>query len=253
MAFFLKWGSADLPPGLLAAEAVGLRALASVGALRVPEVVDAGGEGADAWLLLEWLPPGQAGPVTWRRLGRGLAEVHRHRGARFGAGADNYIGPLPQSNVESDDWAGFWRARRLEPQVRMAADGGLLTSGDARRFNALLQRLDAILEPAAVDGPSLLHGDLWRGNVHILEGGEPAVIDPSTYHGHREVDLAMAHLFGGFDPDFTAAYAEAWPLAPGYAPVRRSVYQLYYLLVHVNLFGGGYLAGTRSALATAGV
>jgi len=251
--FFLKWGSSELPAGMLAAEAVGLRALASAETLRVPEVLGAGGDGAAAWLLMEWLPPGRPTAGTWSRLGRGLAGIHRRRSNRFGAEADNYIGPLPQSNRESDDWAEFWRNRRLEPQVAMAMDSGLLGASDGRRFDALFGRLEALLAPASEDGPSLLHGDLWNGNVHVMESGEPAVIDPSAYHGHREVDLAMAELFGGFDRGFHHAYNEAWPLAPGYAPGRRAAYQLYYLLVHVNLFGASYVAGTRNALAAAGV
>ncbi|NIP78353.1 MAG: phosphotransferase, partial [Gemmatimonadetes bacterium] len=253
--FFLKWGRPDLPAGLLSAEARGLTRLAAAGAVRVPAVVAvAPAEPAEpAWLLLEWLEPGPPGPDAWPRLGRDLARLHRQRADRFGAERDNYIGSLPQRNERVADWADLWRRLRLEPQARQAADRGLLDADDARRLDRLYDRLPELLAPALDDGPSLLHGDLWGGNVHMLADGTPAIIDPSVYHGHREVDLAMAELFGGFGTGFRAAYEEAWPLLPGYAPTRRAVYQLYYLLVHVNLFGTGYVSGTRRALAEAGV
>jgi protein-ribulosamine 3-kinase len=267
--FFLKWGGPDLPDGLLAAEARGLRALSGADEVRVPGVVAESGEdesaeapgtagegrsgrAGPAWLLLEWLEPGSAGPDAWARLGAELAALHRHRADRFGAHADNYIGSLPQANDPTDGWPAFWRARRLEPLLRQAVDRGLLDDGDSRRFQDLFGRLDSILAPGDDDGPSLLHGDLWSGNVHMTADGTAAVIDPSVYHGHREVDLAMAELFGGFSTDFFTAYDDAWPLEPGYAPTRQAVYQLYYLLVHVNLFGRGYVGRTRRALEAAG-
>ncbi|MGK7312290.1 MAG: fructosamine kinase family protein [Candidatus Longimicrobiales bacterium M2_2A_002] len=263
--FFLKWGSPDLPDGLLAAEARGLRQLGRADEVRVPAVIAEGGDGGGAdsgpgsgpddgpaWLLLEWLEPGSGGPEAWARLGTELAALHRHRADRFGADADNYIGSLAQANGRLDRWPEFWRERRLEPQLRLATDRGLMDDSDRRRFDDLFDRLDDLLAVGNEDGPSLLHGDLWSGNVHMTDG-TAAIIDPSVYHGHREVDLAMAELFGGFGPGFMAAYRETWPLQPGYAPTRRAAYQLYYLLVHVNLFGAGYVPGTRSALATAGV
>jgi protein-ribulosamine 3-kinase len=250
--FFLKWGAGHLPSGLLASEVRGLTALAAAGALRVPEVVGTGGDGGSEWLALEWLEPGAATAETWEWLGRGLANLHRHRGDRYGDQADNYIGSLPQANTPSADWPDFWAERRLEPQLRAAVDAGLLDRSDRGRFNELLGRLDDLLGVAHDDGPSLLHGDLWSGNVHVLADGSPSVIDPSAYHGHREVDLAMAQLFGGFGRGFRQAYEDSWPLSPGYEPARRATYQLYYLLVHVNLFGAGYVQGTRRALEEAG-
>ena len=259
-SYFLKYGSPDLPDGLLAAEAWGLRQLGEADEVRVPGVVGQGPSDAASpaassegpvWLLLEWLEPGSPGTDAWARLGTELAALHRHRADRYGADADNFIGALPQANDPADDWPEFWRGRRLEPQLRQAVDGGYLDENDHRRFDDLFDHLDEILAPGNEDGPSLLHGDLWGGNVHMTADGA-AIIDPSVYHGHREVDLAMADLFGGFGPGFHAAYDEAWPLAPGYGRARRPVYQLYYLLVHVNLFGSGYVGRTRSALATAG-
>jgi fructosamine-3-kinase len=251
--FFLKWGAPGLPDDMLQAEAAGLRTLAAAGEVRVPGVVAAGGAGATAWLLLEWLEPGRPDAGSWGALGRDLAALHRHRADRFGGEADNYIGPLPQANAPLESWPQFWRERRLAPQLGPALRSGLLDGGDRRRFDALFLRLEELLAPGAEDGPSLLHGDLWNGNVHVMSGGVPALVDPSVYHGHREVDLAMGDLFGGFGTGFRQAYEEDWPLAPGYEPTRRAIYQLYYLLVHVNLFGAGYVAGTRRALEAAGV
>lgn len=258
-------------PGLFAAEAESLRVLREAGAVRVPEVIAVhdtgagapqvgtpvdpqavGGIGSDAlqtpWLLLEWLEPAPPTRTTWERLGRALAALHRVRADRYGWPADNFIGPLRQPNSWLDDWPSFWREHRLEPQLRRAYDAGLFEPAARRRFDRLLARLDDLLAPAAEDGASLLHGDLWYGNVLPLSGGEAAIIDPASYHGHREVDLAMADLFGGFDASFHQAYREVWPLAPSYETLRRNIYQLYYLLVHVNLFGESYLARTLGVL-----
>lgn len=249
--FFLKWQTHDLPDGLLAAEAQGLQLIADTGEVRVPGVV-AVSQAGPAWLLLEWLEPGAAPHNAWARLGTNLAALHRHSSATFGADTDNFIGSLPQANQRLGDWPTFWRDRRLEPQLRMAVERGLLGRDDRRRFDTLYARLPELLAPGSDDGPSLLHGDLWSGNVHMTTQGA-AIIDPSVYFGHREVDLAMAELFGGFSPAFRAAYDQDWPLAPGYVPRRRAIYQLYYLLVHVNLFGAGYVPMTREALSRAGV
>ncbi|HEX7120276.1 MAG TPA: fructosamine kinase family protein [Longimicrobiales bacterium] len=259
---FVKWSRRlESTPGVFRAEAAGLQALAAAGALRVPAVIDVfdpaeldeAPDRSTAWLLLEWLEPGSAGPETWAQLGRGLAALHRVRAPRWGAAADNFIGTLPQANGWYDDWPAFWRDRRLEPQLRRATDAGFFGLEDRRRFDRLLGTLDEALGAGPADGASLLHGDLWSGNIHVMAGGEPAILDPATYHGHREVDLAMAALFGGFGAEFFDAYAEAWPLEPGDLPRRRAIYQLYYLLVHVNHFGAGYVGQTLRVLGQAGV
>ncbi len=203
-------------------------------------------------LVLEWLEPGRPTKGAWQSLGAGLARLHHVRADAFGWDHDNFIGSLPQRNGRADDWAAFWRERRLEPQLRMARDAGKLDAAAGSRFDALFGALDELLAPGQEEGPSLLHGDLWSGNVHMLGAGAAAVIDPSCHDGHREVDLAMTELFGGFDPAFYQAYEEHWPVAPGYRETRRAVYQLYYLLVHVNLFGGGYAGSTLAALERAG-
>lgn len=257
---FVKWGARkNVEAGGFRAEAAGLDALAAAAALRVPEVFGVFDpeepatepDRPTAWLLLEWLEPGSAGPETWTRLGHGLATLHRTRAERFGAPDDNFIGTLPQPNGWLDDWTTFWRERRLEPQLRLAYRAGHFGAADRRRFDRLLTDLDELLDGAEGDGASLLHGDLWSGNAHVLASGEPALVDPASYHGHREVDLAMAELFGGFPPAFFYAYDEAWPIEPAYRETRRPIYQLYYLLVHVNLFGGAYVGNTLRALGEA--
>lgn len=267
---FLKWSPADDPASAtFRAEREGLAALAEAGVVRVPRVLGLLETPAATGLLLEWLDPAAPAPGAWRALGSRLARLHRApAAAEAGWPADNYIGPLPQANAPAGSWAGFWRSRRLLPQVERAA--GTLGSL-AARVDALADRLPELLEGAEEDGLSLLHGDLWSGNVHFTpaalagrsEDGdrvaadvqfadpEAALIDPSVYVGHREVDLAMATLFGGFPRPFDQGYRAEWPLAGGWAR-RRPVYQLYYLLVHVNLFGASYLQGVARALERVG-
>jgi fructosamine-3-kinase len=243
---FLKLAG-GAPLGALEVEAAGLRWLQARagGALRLPEVI-ARGQGEDAWLLLEWLPPGAPDAAGWEALGRGLARLHRASDGGWGWERDGYIGPLSQANEGCPDWAEFWSRRRLEPQLELARARGLLPGGSGD-WDALRGALPELLEVAEREGPSPLHGDLWGGNAHPLRSGELALIDPAPYRGHREVDLVMAHLFGGFPATFFAAYDDEWPLLPG-AERRRACYQLYYLLVHLNLFGRGYAARVEGAL-----
>lgn len=240
---FVKWAEAgEAPAGFFEAEAESLAELNATRTVRVPAVVAVG----EGWLVLEWLEPGGPSGGTMADLGRALAALHRHSGDRYGWERSNWIGSLPQANDPSADWATFWRDRRLMPQLERAYAGGYFRGPERRRFDRLLDRLEEWLAPVAAEAPSLLHGDLWSGNVHVLASGEAALVDPSCYRGHREVDLAMTELFGGFGDGFRAAYEEAWPLLPGYAESRRAVYQLYYLLVHVNLFGDAYVNRTLS-------
>jgi fructosamine-3-kinase len=233
-------GKADRGDRLFEEEARSLARLRAAGALRVPEVIAA----RTGWLALEWLEP--AGAVDVAALGRGLARLHATSGPDWGWDSDNFIGPLTQANGAANGWPAFWRERRLLPQIERAA---ALSDTTRRDFDRLLGELDTRLGVAGTEPPSLLHGDLWSGNVHPTAAG-PALIDPASYYGHREVDLAMAALFGGFGADFERAYEAEWPLLPG-ARIRCAIYQLYYLLVHVNLFGAGYLPSTIRTLQTA--
>lgn len=240
---FVKTTPAGAAIDLTERESAGLRRLAETGFVRVPQVLAAGA----GWLGLEWLEPSDPAADDWALLGTQLARLHGRTSERYGWEHDNYIGPLPQHNGQLDSWPEFWAERRLRPQIEAA--GRQLTRATRTDLDRLLEELDERLDGAQQEGPSLLHGDLWSGNVHMTRDG-PALIDPAIYFGHREVDLAMAALFGGFPTSFHEAYTAEWPLLTG-AAARRPVYQLYYLLVHVNLFGASYLEGTERALRAA--
>lgn len=250
-AAFLKWGAA--PAGHFGVEARGLDRLREAGTpLRVPHVLgwdDVAGN-VPAWLCLEWIPGVSEPGRDDADLGRALAALHAPRTGGWGWEEDGWIGPLPQANGTTPTWAEFWWTRRLEPQLRLAASRGADPAAPGE-WHRLGKRLPALLAPAEHDGPSLLHGDLWSGNALRLPGGGAALVDLAAYRGHREVDLAMAELFGGFGPRFRPAYEAERPLLPGYDAGRRAVYQLYPLLVHLNLFGGGYGAQTSAALRVA--
>ena len=170
--------------------------------------------------------------------------MHRTTRAEFGWVRDNTIGATPQPNTPDPDWVRFWARQRLGFQLALAARNG--HGGALQRLGeTLLGRLPDLLDHAPA--PSLLHGDLWGGNLGYMRDGEPVIYDPAVYYGDREADLAMTELFGGFGGDFYAAYREAWPLDPGYAS-RRDLYNLYHVLNHLNLFGGGYLGQALNLL-----
>lgn len=243
------------PRGMYSAEVVGLEqlrsALATTGtSVRIPRVIASGEEDAagPAFLALERVERGRATRASAEALGRGLAALHRVTHASFGGGGDNFIATLPQSNRDHDTWEAFYRDERLEPLARRAIERRLLSSAHARSFDALYARLGELLGP--LEPPALLHGDLWGGNALVDAGGAPVLIDPSVYFGHREVDLAMMRLFGGFDRATFDAYDEALPLSEGHED-RVELFQLYPLLVHVNLFGSGYVTQLEHALAAA--
>lgn len=236
----------DAPAGMFDSEAAGLAWLARAEAVRVPApVAVSDDEEALRFLALEWIEPGRPGRGYDAQLGRDLAALHAAGSDRFGFASDGFIGSIPQENTPGDDWAEFYWARRLEPLVRQACDTGLLDQATRRGFDRLSGRLAELVGPDEV--PARLHGDLWSGNALCDSEGSPWLVDPAAYGGHREMDLAMMRLFGGFGSECFAAYDEAHPLADGYED-RIALYQLYPLLVHVLLFGAGYLGRTREAL-----
>jgi len=248
---FVKRASTD--PAMFRCEALGLRALAGADALRVPEVLAV----SDGALVLEFIPQGGREVGFFADFGRKFAELHRSRGPVCGFSEDNFIGATPQLNDplecpfeyagegDGSDWPRFFLERRLRFQVELAAD-----KGHGFELSMLLDRSEGrIIEllSTAIEPPSLLHGDLWGGNYIVDDSGGACLIDPAVYYGHREADLAMTRLFGGFDPDFYAAYQEAWPLAQGHEE-RLPIYQVYHLLNHLNLFGSAYYNRSRAIL-----
>ncbi len=234
-SYFVKTNRASRQE-MFAAEAEGLQAILATGTVRAPVPVCHGVAGESAYLVLEYLPltGGQAaGP-----LGERLARMHRHTRTRFGWQRDNTIGSTPQINTPAEDWIAFWRERRLGYQLRLAGQKGY-TGRLQEKGEQLLEEFPALFSTYEPE-PSLLHGDLWSGNQAVTAAGEPVIFDPAVYYGDREADIAMTELFGGFSSDFYGAYNAVWPLDEGYR-VRRELYNLYHILNHLNLFGGGYL------------
>ena len=233
--WFVKTNRADLRD-MFDAEAAGLAEMAATATIGVPRPLCTGTSGSTAFIVMQHLELGAGDRDGWRNAGRQLAAMHRARSDTFGWRRDNTIGATPQPNASSADWIAFWRERRLGFQLAEAARGGhhgrLQALGEQ-----LMERFPALIDHAP--RPSLLHGDLWSGNIAFDRAGAPVIFDPATYYGDREAELAMTELFGGFSADFHAAYREAWPIDPGYA-VRRTLYNLYHVLNHLNLFGGGY-------------
>jgi fructosamine-3-kinase len=234
-------------PRMFPCEARGLAWLAEAQALPVPRVLAVSAEAVSGprFLALEMLRPGPRRRDYEELLGRGLAALHRAGAPCFGLDHDNFIGSLPQENTPHPTWAGFYAGQRLLPQLRRAVDQGRAPAAWIPEFDRLAGKLDALVGPA--EPPARLHGDLWGGNLHADSAGQPVLIDPAVYGGHREVDLAMLALFGGVSERFYDAYDEAYPLDPGW-PRRVPLYQLYPLLVHVNLFGMRYGGQVERAL-----
>lgn len=239
--YFVKTNAADAL-AMFEAEADGLAALDAAGAIRVPRKVSAGRTAQQAFLVLEHLELRDLGNAAGARLGEQLAEMHRHTGmaadATYGWPRDNFIGATPQSNQTHRTWAGFFAAERLQPQLTLAFRKGM--GGPLReQGERIVERLGAFfLDYRPL--PSLLHGDLWSGNAAQLPDGTPVIFDPAVHRGDREADLAMAELFGGFPESFYAAYRATWPLDAGFE-TRKTLYNLYHILNHYNLFGAGYL------------
>lgn len=237
--------SPDGPAGMFPAEAEGLAWLAQAGSLRTPRVLAVSNE-VPRFIVLEWIASGSPANDHDERLGRGLAALHRAGAPTFGYHDDNFIATLPQANASFPSWAQFYAEQRIAPLARRAGDAGLIDREISRRLDILCTRLPELCGPD--EPPARLHGDLWGGNAMVDAAGMPVLIDPAVYAGHREVDLAMMRLFGGFGPRVFAAYHEFWPLAQD-ASERVALYQVYPLLVHVLLFGGGYVAQLDRALS----
>ena len=236
--YFVKLNTAAQLP-MFEAESEGLQEIAASQSLRVPQPVCSGVSGPQAYLVLEHIDFAAGDDPGAERLGLQLVAMHRTQQKTFGWRRDNTIGSTPQINTPGTDWVDFWQHQRLEYQLRLAASRG--HRGDLQRKGERLLSDLALLYTSYSPAPSLLHGDLWSGNVAYDTRAQPVIYDPAVYYGDREADIAMTELFGGFPPRFYSAYRDAWPLDPGYS-VRKHLYNLYHVLNHLNLFGGGYRA-----------
>jgi fructosamine-3-kinase len=242
--FFLKWNDIKKFPGMFEAESKGLKLLREKNTIRIPEVIGFGESEGHQFLLLEFIEEKFRQKKYWQHLGNKLASLHRRSSDLFGLDHDNYIGSLKQFNRQHASWLTFFVEQRLNVQLKLAIDSGIMDSEWSKQFESLYTKLTAILPE---EKPSLLHGDLWSGNLITDENGEPCLIDPAVYFGNREADLAMTKLFDGFEDEFYISYHETFPLQPGYDK-RLDIYNLYPLLVHVNLFGGSYKSAVAAIL-----
>ena len=241
--FFVKWNPEERVD-MFEWEARGLDLLRSTEAIYIPEVIGYGKYRDKTYLVLEYIDPVVPKTDYWESFGQSLALLHSHTQSKFGLHFDNYIGSLPQSNTLTDNGITFYIEQRLQPQAGMALYKGLISKELYAKFQKLYQRLPDLLP---IERPALLHGDLWSGNVMVNEQGDAALIDPAVYYGLREAELAFTTLFGGFDERFYDAYDEAFPMEDGFQE-RIPIYNLYPLLVHLNLFGTGYLSGIERVL-----
>ncbi len=242
-SWFVKINRAALL-GMFEAEYAALQELAGTATIRVPRPLCTGRSDGDSFIVMEYVALGRGNTAGQAAAGRQLAALHRVRAAQFGWQRDNTIGATPQPNGWMGDWIGFWHTRRLGFQLELAARNG--HGGRLQGLGEqLLERFAGLIDHAPM--PSLLHGDLWGGNLGFHQAGQPVIFDPASYYGDREADIAMTELFGGFGTPFYAAYNAAWPLDPGYR-VRKSLYNLYHVLNHLNLFGGGYAGQAEDML-----
>lgn len=241
--FFLKWNQLQQAHNLRV-EAQGLSLLADTNTFHIPEIILQGESATHCYLLLEFISSAPRAANYWDYFGRTLAELHLHTQSYYGLPYDNYIGALPQVNTPSDHWVSFFRDKRLRPMIKRAKDKSLLPMSVAKAFDELFIKLPELLPS---EKPSCLHGDLWGGNIIVNPNGLPTLIDPAVYYGYREIELAFMTLFDRQPSRFYESYQEIYPLHPGWID-RMALYNLYPLLVHLNLFGAGYLNSIQNTL-----
>jgi protein-ribulosamine 3-kinase len=243
--FFLKWNDAKRYPKMFEVEAKGLTLLKETNTIGIPQVIATDEADSYSLILLEFIEPGKRIKNFWEDFGTALAQLHKNSTQLFGLEYSNYIGSLPQSNTQKKSWVDFFIEERLEKQIALAKNSGAINNSTIQQFNSLYKRLPEIIPN---EKPSLIHGDLWNGNFMTGADGKAWLIDPAVYYGHREMDLAMSKLFGGFSDEFYESYHEVFPLEKGFEK-RVDIPNLYPLLVHVNLFGGSYLSEVKNILS----
>jgi len=242
--YMLKVNSRIAYPQMFAREAAGLEAIRQTDTIAVPAVIYYSDTSEDSFLLMEWIETRRTTDKGSVQLGQQLAQMHKHSAPYFGFEVDNYMGSLQQSNRKHENWKSFFAEERLMPLVKMAFDKHLLSECDIRDFNLLCNKLGELFDE---EESSLIHGDLWGGNYLISADEKPYLIDPAVSYGHREFDLAMTTLFGGFSRSFYEAYYTEFPLSPNWQQ-RIDLWNLYPLLVHLILFGAGYLGQVRDGV-----
>jgi len=237
--YFIKYSS-NSEKDMFEQEFKGLILLNQAGELKVPKPIGYGEIGEKRYLLLEYIESRSSRKDFWEMLGEDLARMHQGNTTKmYGLDYDNYIGRLPQANIEHEDWIDFFINERLEPQIELAFISGRIDKAYVNRFRKLYDELPSLL---TIERPALLHGDLWSGNFMVGNEGEPVLIDPAVYYGHREIEMSFTKMFGGFDKEFYEVYDQTYPLEPGFES-RVDIYNLYPYLVHINLFGTSYLGG----------
>lgn len=243
--FFLKYNQPDFEVQFQQ-EATSLKILHESNSIQVPEVRQTGTHNNRAYLLMEYIQPAVVDNNFWQGFGENLASLHRTTSdnQQFGLPFDNYIGALPQKNNFHINWIEFFIENRLEVQIAKALDDKLISPDFLKRFQQLYDLLPELL---AAEPPSLIHGDLWSGNFLCGSNGQVVLIDPAIYFGNREIEISFTRLFGGFSSAFYESYHGSWPMQPGYED-RFEIYNLYPLLVHVNLFGSSYLSGVEAVI-----
>lgn len=242
LIYFVKINQAN-QEAMFAAEALGLKQIHATKTIRVPEPICWGIAEKSSYLVLEWLEFGGGNSQSWEKMGQNLARLHQvSLSDRFGWHCNNTIGSTPQINTISNNWADFFAHQRIGYQLRLAKERG----GNFPDEDQVIPAISEILSQHQPH-PSLVHGDLWSGNAAITVDGEPVILDPATYWGDREVDLAMTELFGGFPAAFYRGYNDVFPLDAGYQK-RKTLYNLYHILNHFNLFGGGYASQANRML-----
>ena len=244
-SFFVKWNSAQHFPKMFDTESLGLSLLRSSNAIRVPRVIATDETDGIQFIILEFIRTERKTNTFWSDFGHQLAALHQNTNARFGLDHDNYIGSLRQPNKPNASWVDFFIEQRLSYQLMIAEKAGLTSHELRKKFDALFKRLPELFP---TEQPSLIHGDLWSGNLIADEFGKPCLIDPAVYFGNKEIEMAYTELFGGFESDFYSAYYEIIPKQSGFKE-RAEIYNLYPLLVHTNLFGQTYLSQVEAILS----
>ena len=242
--FFLKVNDRENARVMFKTEANGLHHLREKSAFKIPEVISLYNDDNTAILLMDFIDSSAKNGNYWQNLAINLADLHKQTNSSFGLSEDNFIGSLPQQNDFAGDWSSFFIDRRILPMVEMALDSGLVTNAFVTSIELVLNK---IVELMPKEPPAFVHGDLWSGNLMVDSQGQPCLIDPAVYYGHREMDIAFSHLFGGFDQQFYETYQNVYPLEPGFDS-RIDLYNIYPLLVHLNLFGRSYLSQIENIL-----